>query len=176
MFKRFSRSLDRFLSQDYMVKIIQVFDNLFSKLPNLPDVIPNFFVTISPWLALLSGVVGIVAGPLMALLGLLSLVTLNPLIIISYVSSAAIMIVNTFLMFKAFKPLRARSLKGWLYLFWSELLWLINGVVESLNGEQVWWVLLLSNLIGFYLLFEMKRVMGRGTKSDQVKKNTEGEV
>ncbi|MEA2056630.1 MAG: hypothetical protein U9O78_02885 [Patescibacteria group bacterium] len=170
MFKKISNKIDHSLSQDKLIIIIKKFDEFFSKLPNLPDFLPKFFLTISPWLALASGIIGILAGPLMAILGLLSLVTLSPLIILSYISSAFIMILNTFLMFKAFKPLKKKSLQGWIYIFWSEILWLINGVIETLSGEQTWWVLLVSNLIGFYLLFEMKRIINQEETKNKPKR------
>lgn len=164
MFKKTSHNIDQLLSQDWLIKIIQVFDNLFGRLPRLPKIIPNFFVKISPWVALLNGIVGIVAGPVMTLLGLLALVTLQPLIIISYVTSAVIMIFNTFLMFKAFKPLKKRDLRGWIYLFWSNILWLIDSLIDVITGigEYNLVVLVVSNLIGLYILFEMKRVMVEG--------------
>lgn len=177
MFKKFSTKIDHYLSQNKLVTYIKNFDRLFSKLPNLPDFLPKFLLTISPWLALISGILGIIAGPIMALLGLLSLVTLKPLIILSYISSAVIMILNTFLMFKAFKPLKHKSLQGWIYIFWSEILWLINGLIETLTGEQIWWVLLISNFIGFYLLFEMKRIINQkqsNKKAEKVKDNLRG--
>jgi hypothetical protein len=176
MLKKISAKIDHLLSKDIMVTIIKKFDLVFVKLPNLPDFIPNFFLIILPWIALFSGILGIIAGPLMALLGLLSLVTLKPLIILTYVSSALIMLVNTLLMFKAFKPLKKKSLQGWIYLFWSEILWLINGLLETLTGEQIWWVLLISNLIGFYLLFEVKRIINQKNRSkpEKVKDNLRG--
>ncbi len=176
MFKKISNQIDHYLSQEELVAIIKKFDQVFSKLPNLPDFLPKFLLTISPWLALISGIVGIIAGPIMALLGLLSLVTLSPFIILSYISSALIMILNTFLMFKAFKPLKKKSLQGWLYVFWSEILWLINGAIEILGGEQQLIPLVISTLIGFYLLFEMKRIINQkgNSKRGRIKDNLRG--
>ncbi len=157
--KKLSQKIDQFFSSNKMMQVLKIFAAVFSKLPHLPTIIGNFLITLSPWLALLSGLIGLVAGPLMALLGLLSLVTLKPLIILSYVGSALIMLLNTMLMFKAFKPLKQRDLRGWVYLFWSNILWLINGLLELLTGEQTLITLLISNLISFYLLFEMKEVL-----------------
>lgn len=173
MIKKTSKKIDNYLSQDKLVNVIRKFDNVFSKFPKLPNFLPKFLVAISPWLALISGILGLVAGPLMAILSLLSLITLSPLIILSYVSSALIMILNTFLMFKAFKPLKTKSLQGWIYLFWSEMLWLVNGLIETLTGEQRFFMLLISNLIGFYLLFEMKRIMNEKNSVVEKKNSVE---
>lgn len=159
MFKKFSASIDQFIQQPAMLRLLETINKLFDKLPRLPRVIGKVLVFLAPWLALISGVLGLLAGPLASLLGLLSLITLKPMIILDYVSVSIIMIINTFLMFKAFKPLKAKDMRGWIYLFWSNILWLISGVIDTLLGKQDILPLVISNLIGFYLLFEMKKTM-----------------
>lgn len=159
MFKKFSASIDQFIQKPLALKVLESANKIFSKLPRSPKIIGKILIFLAPWMALISGVLGIVAGPLASILSLLSFVTLQPLIIIDYVSISIIMIINTFIMFKAFKPLRDKDMRGWIYLFWSNMLWLVSGIIDTLLGKQGLLSLVISNLIGFYLLFEMKKAM-----------------
>lgn len=156
---KISAKLDQFIQSNKAMKILLWFDKLFTNTPHLPMGLVNFLVAIVPWLAGLSAIIGLIAGPISAILGLLSFLTLRPIVILSYVVSALAMILNTFLMFMAFKPLKNKELRGWIYLFWSSFLWLIEGALNTVITQQSLVSLLIAYVINFYLLFEIKRGM-----------------
>ncbi len=156
---KISAKIDQLIQHPKAMKILAGFDKVFSQAPHLPMGLVNFLVAIIPWLAGLSAIIGLLAGPLSGLIGLLSFLTLRPLVILSYVVSALAMILNTFLMFKAFKPLKTKNIRGWIYLFWSSFLWLIEGMVNVVVSQQGLISLVIAYVINFYLLFEIKRGM-----------------
>ncbi len=149
--------LDR-LSDDQAMKFINQVSDPFKSLPHLPKNIMEFIVKITPYLAIFAAVVSIVGGPLEALVGALgSLVTLNPIYLITMLISSVIAIANAILFFLAFNALKNREVKGWVYIFWSQILQSIEIIVSLLDGRGS---SLISSIIGivlgFYILFEMR--------------------
>lgn len=149
---------DRLMDKDAMSFVDKIGD-VFKTLPHLPDGVVEFFVKVAPWLAIISAVLSLLAGPVIGLLGTLgSVLTLNPVLMIGTLGTAALMIINAVLMFMAFKPLQNREKKGWVLMFWAEVLGLVAsviGVVFTVNGGSVITNVIIT-LLSFYFLFEMR--------------------
>lgn len=153
--------LDKLTNPEAMKFIDQVGDP-FKTLPHLPKNITEIFVQLSPWLAILGAIFGLIGGPLVALFGTLgSVVALNPLLMIATIVSAIVIIANSILLFMAFKPLQNRETKGWIYLFWSQMLSIVNMVFSLVGGQYTSIITtIISVLIGLYVLFEMRPFFG----------------
>lgn len=137
---------------DFVAKV----EDLFKSLPHLPAGIVEFFVKIAPWLALIGAVLSLLAGPILGLLSVFSLLTLNPLIVLSVLLAAVISIVTAVMLFMAFNPLKNREYKGWLLIFWSDVLSAIMMIFDVIVNRGAGLGSIVFTLIGFYILFEMK--------------------
>lgn len=136
--------------QDFMGQV----EGWFLKLPALPKGGREAIVTITPWIALIFGILGVLVG----LAGLGILTFLSPFALIgggvsstaSSIASAALALVGSALLLAAFPGTKARKMQGWTMLFWSEVVNLIGAVVAvSLSG-------VVFSLIAFYLLYQIK--------------------
>jgi len=134
-------------------QVIESMEDFFKKFPQLPSNIREVLVKIAPWIALVFGILGVVAG--------LGAVGVSPVAVIGGVRNSAFLlisgiltIVSSVLMLMAFPKLQKRQYAGWRYLFWAEVV----SVVASLVGITAASVLgaLIGALIGFYLLFQIK--------------------
>lgn len=144
------------------MKFIDQVGEPFKNLPHLPQGIVDFFVMVAPWLALLGGVLGIIFGPLAFITGtLVSVLTLSPLLMIGIIGSTLISTIQAVLMLLAFNPLKNRETKGWVLVFWSEVL---SGVVIVFNALQGNISSIIGGVIGlaigFYIIFEMRSSYG----------------
>lgn len=137
--------------------IINTLENFFKRAPTLPASGRETIVKITPFLALIFGVLGILGS--LAGLGLLTV--FSPLAIFggaSGVSSygggflaAFVWLVASVLLLAAYPGTKARKYKGWNLLFWSECISIIGSILAGsiINA-------LIGGLIGFYLLFQIK--------------------
>lgn len=142
------------------MKFVDQVGDLFKSLPHLPTNITEFLVKIMPYLALLGGILSLLSGPVIALGGLLTLLTLNPLWFVLSLVSAILAVVTAILMFMAFKPLQDRQMKGWLYIFWTNIASAVLTIIQIIvGGASV--VGLVGMVIGFYILFEMRPFYGK---------------
>ena len=130
-------------------ELVKSLDKLFKKAPHLPANARDVLVTIAPWLALIFGILGIIAG--------VSAIGLSPMALFGGVDagmfvliSGVLTIVSSVLMLMAYPKLAKRHYSGWMLLFWSELVSVIPAVFALSVGS------VLGILIGFYLLFEIK--------------------
>lgn len=138
-------------SQDFANKI----GDIFKSVPHLPKEWVAFLVKIAPVMALIGAVLSLFAGPLMGVLGVLTLLTLNPLLVLSVFLSAILSVASAVLLFLAYKPLQARAYEGWMYLFWSEVIGAASTLVMILFGRGgIGGIVGIA--IGFYILFEMR--------------------
>lgn len=137
---------------DFVAKV----EDLFKSLPHLPAGIVEFFVKIAPWMALIGAVLSLLAGPILGLLSVFSLLTLNPLVVLSVLLAAVISIVTAVMLFMAFNPLKNREYKGWLLIFWSDVLGAIMMIFDIIANRGAGLGSIVFTLIGFYILFEMK--------------------
>ena len=132
--------------------------DVFKGLPHLPASIVEILVKIAPWLALLGGILGLIAGPLIGVLGSLgSLMTLSPYFMFVTIVTTVVTIANSVLLLMAFSPLRTKMMRGWVFLFWAEMLSAVDIVLSLLQGQTgsiVGGVIGLA--IGLYILFEIR--------------------
>jgi hypothetical protein len=146
---------EKFFAGEMSLKIIGKVDTVFIKLPHLPKKLSMIISKIFPWLVLFGGILGIIATILSSFLALLAVISLDLGLIFEMVGSLLIVILNMMFLVKAFGPLRKYNAIGWIYLFWASVLNLGNSIVNIIGGDGNILVIILSNLISFYLLFEI---------------------
>lgn len=133
--------------------------DLFSSLPHLPKNITEFLVNFAPIFALIGAVLSLIAGPILGLLSVISLISLNPFFVLSVLIAAVITLLSSVILFLAYKPLQNRQYRGWLLLWWSMVLSAIQAVLDiGLRQEGVF--SLIGIVIGFYVLYEMRPFYG----------------
>lgn len=134
--------------------IIDTVGEWFGKLPVLPKEARDVVVKITPWIALIFGILGVLGS--IAALGVVTV--FSPLAVMGGGAQAAgagivatiLGLVSSALLLAAFPGTRKFKLSGWNFLFYSEAVSLISVVLAvSLSG-------ILFSLIGFYLIFQIK--------------------
>ena len=134
-------------------QIIDSMEDFFKKAPQLPANIREVLVKIAPWIALIFGILGVVAG--------LGAVGISPVAVMGGVGnsmfllvSGVLTIVSSVLMLMAFPKLQKHQYGGWRYLLWA----MVVNVVASLLGITAASIIgaVIGALIGFYLLFQIK--------------------
>lgn len=137
--------------------IVHTFEGWFAKAPALPKDARQVIVNITPWIALIFGILGILG----AISGLGLLAGTSPLAamngaegLASYGNGALaslIWLVSSVLLLAAYPGTKAKKMGGWNLLFWSELVSVIGSFValSFISG-------IIGALIGFYLLFQIK--------------------
>lgn len=132
--------------------------DVFKNLPHLPANVIEILVKLAPWLALLGGILGLIAGPLIGILGSLgSLFTLSPYLMVMTIVSAGVTIIGSILLLMAFNPLKERAMRGWILLFWAEMLSVVDIVFSVIQGRTgTLFGGILGLVIGFYILFEIR--------------------
>lgn len=131
-----------------------ILENLFKKLPALPPNAVSALVSITPWLALIFGVIGILGA--VAAFGMLSF--LSPFAMLGGAApryglgmiSTIGWLASSVLMLMAFPGLKAGKAGGWSILFWSEVVSAIASVISISIGSMI------GVAIAFYLLFQIK--------------------
>lgn len=134
--------------------IISSVEDLFKKLPNLPKNITDVIVTITPWIALIFGILGVLGG----IAGLGILTAFSPVLVLGGSASSAGMgiisvilgLASSVLLLMAFPGTKTRKLKGWNWLFWSEAVNTVAAAIAFSVGGIVF------ALIGFYIIFQIK--------------------
>lgn len=130
-------------------------DRFFIKLPHLPKKVRLLINKVVPFLALAFGLVGLIATLITGFFLLLALMSLDVEILWSISGSFMLVLFSTLFLLKAFKPLRQGNAVGWIYLFWAQILEVINFVINSFTVESNFWLGLVSLIVSFYLLFEI---------------------
>lgn len=135
-------------------QLIGTVEEWFSKLPPLPKKWNEVIVGITPWVALVFGVLGVLVS--LAAFGILTF--LAPFAVMGYGAGAAssgiigsvLFLISSALLLLAFPGTKARKMQGWNLLFYSEVVSLISSVVAFSFGGVV------GSVIGFYILFQIK--------------------
>jgi hypothetical protein len=139
-------------------ELLKPLKDVYAKAPALPKSATDFLVAVAPWLALIFGVLAILAG-----IGGLGIFTAFSPLAYMYAGagvstlllvSAGVAIVEGVIMVLAFAPLRGRRIRGWNLLVWSEVLAIVSSVVSLRVGDVVW--ALVGAAIAFYLLFQVE--------------------
>lgn len=130
-------------------------EDWFMKLPELPKSATDVLVRITPWIALIFGILGVLGS----LAGLGILTALSPFVMMgngiggtaTSLLTAVLSLVSSALLLAAFPGTKAHKMQGWKMLFWSEAVSTISSVLLiSLTG-------VIGAFIGFYLLYQIKR-------------------
>lgn len=130
----------------------------FLQLPHLPAGIVNFLVSIAPYMAVLFGILTIVTVPFSALAMGLSLLTLNPVAALGLLVGAVINLASAVIMLMAYKPLKAKQMTGWYYMFWVQILSVAASILMAIDSGAAGIVgSIIGILIGLYVTYEMKR-------------------
>jgi hypothetical protein len=132
---------------------IDMVGEYFKKLPELPRRGREAVVVITPWLALVFGVLGVIT----ALVGLGVFTFLAPLAMIVGARGAGagfvivlLGLVSSALLLMAFPGTKSRRMNGWKLIYYSEVVGIIADIVSlSLSG-------VLFALIGFYFLYQIR--------------------
>lgn len=134
---------------------MKTMEDWFAKLPPLPANVKDILVKVMPWLALVFGILGVLAA--IAATGLMA--ALSPVMVLGGgvgvatggVIGALLAVVGSVLMLASFPGLKNMKIAGWKLAFWSQAVGVVSSVVAlNLVGA------LISALVGFYLLFQIK--------------------
>lgn len=133
--------------------VITTVGDWYEKLPNLPKDARELLVKITPWVALIFGILGVLGG--ITGLGILSAVAPVAMmgqtqVLGSGMLAALLMLISAALLLAAFPGTRNRKEQGWKFLFWSEVV----SVVAAVLGFSIGGVLF--SLIGLYLVFQIR--------------------
>lgn len=135
-------------------QLVDTMEGWYSKLPSLPKKWVETLVMITPWVALVFGILGVLA--LLAALGVLT--ALSPFMVLGAGVGATtgsligtgLALVSSVLLLMAFPGTKARKMSGWNLLFWSEMVNVLSAVAAFSIGGVV------GAAIGFYILFQIK--------------------
>lgn len=142
------------MTQNSVNQLVNTMEVQFKKLPPLPANWRDVIVNITPWLALVFGLIGVFGS--LAAVGILTF--LAPLVLLGGgvgvasggIIGAVLALVASVLMVVAFPGTRAKKISGWNLLFYSEAVSLVSSVVFFSVGGVI------GALIGFYILFQIK--------------------
>ena len=153
----------------------------FKDLPHLPESTREGLAKIWPWLALIGGILQLLAG--LALYRLANYANnLNDLVNSLYVTTAkvgpssfdktviyvgvAVLVVEAILLLMAFPKLQKRERAGWNLLFLGALINVVYSVLQIFTYDRGFGSFvggLIGSAVGFYLLYEIKAKFSKGT-------------
>ena len=130
--------------------VVAMMEDWFKKAPELPVNAKETLVKITPWIALIFGVLGLLAG--------LGAVGVSPVVVFGGVRtsmmvllSGILTIVSSAMLLMAYSKTKAHKIEGWRLLFWSAVVSLASSLVVGAIVSAIIW-----GLIEFYLLFQIK--------------------
>ena len=130
--------------------VIDMMDGWFKKAPALPANVRQTLVNIAPWIALIFGVLGIIAG--------LGVIGVSPVAMFGGVGNSTMLLVSGVLtiiasamMLMAYPKIKALQMSGWTLLFWSTAVSVVGSLVAGSVLSAVIW-----GVIEFYILFQIK--------------------
>jgi hypothetical protein len=138
--------------------LAKTLDQSYAKLPALPKGVNDFIVSISSWLALIFGILAILAGinafgalsfmsPFAAFAGVRGYVWTT-------IIATVILFVQGVIELLAFSPLKAKKIRGWNLLYYSLILSVVSSII-TLNVSSVL-SSIVGALIGYYILYQIK--------------------
>jgi len=145
----------KIFANEKIASFIGLLDRFFIKLPHLPKKIRLLISKIIPFLVLLFGIIGLVVSLVSGLFLILAIFSLDWASFFQLLYSFSLVLLDTLLLLKAFKPLRQGNAVGWIYLFWAEILEVVNFVMRVINNDANIWLGTLIITLVFYLLFEI---------------------
>ncbi len=138
-----------------MDQLEKFLEDLFTKkiTYQLPPKAKETIVKIAPWVILIVIVLSLPA--VFAIFGLSSFVSSFGGFSSRYYIGVVVLIIQVVLMIMAFSPLQKREIKGWNYIYYSDLVSVVYALFSSYTlGSFVW--SLLGSAIGLYILFQVK--------------------
>jgi uncharacterized BrkB/YihY/UPF0761 family membrane protein len=130
---------------------------VFAKFPHLTTPVRQTLVNIAPWLALISGLIGLLAifsgGMLMSVLTLRFFG--SGIIQLPFVISMIVGLLASALDLLAYTPLAAHKKLGWDYIFTGTVLMALAMIIDLVMGSGSLGGLI-GQLIGVWLLFEVR--------------------
>ncbi|MBI4037991.1 hypothetical protein HY382_03030 [Candidatus Curtissbacteria bacterium] len=133
--------------------IIKSLEDIFKKLPPLPANAVATLFKITPWLAIIFGILGLIGA--LAAFGIFTVFA--PFAIVGRYSNYGLGLISTIglavsslMMIVAFPSLKAGKMAGWNLLFWSEIISIGSSLLSISVGT------ILGAVIGLYILFQIK--------------------
>ncbi len=135
----------------------------FKDLPHLPQGLVEFFVKIAPWgvglgafFSLTGAITNFRFGLGMSPMGRVMRYYAGGISPIYFILNGLLQLALAIIAFKAFGLLKDRKIEGWIYIFWSNAIAVLESILGFLFLGGSGMSLLVGALIGYYLLFEMK--------------------
>jgi hypothetical protein len=133
----------------------------FKNLPHLPKGVVDFLVSVSPWLAVVGGALSALSGLQLLSSGMgmrsswwMELAGVSPTY---FLVTGIIQLLSAAVLLLAFKPLQMKQKAGWVLMFWSMALSVVQMLAGVALGYGVSVVgMVLGLAIGLYLLFELR--------------------
>lgn len=151
----FKGIFQRVFANQKVAYLITKIDKFFFKLPHLPMKMRLFVNKIVPYVALIFGIIGAVLTLLAGFFLLVNLIAWDIPSFLSSVLSFSLVLLSTLLYLKAFKLLKNSSAIGWIYLFWTQVLEIVNLIMRISNHETYAIINFVLLMLSFYLLFEI---------------------
>jgi len=130
--------------------IIAMLEDWFKKAPELPANAKATLVKVTPWIALIFGILGIVGG--------LGVIGVSPVVVFGGIRNSMMVMVSGILtivassmLLMAYPKTKALHIQGWKLLFWSSVVSLVSSLLVGAIVSAIIW-----GLIEFYLLFQIK--------------------
>jgi len=143
---------------NYLNDLAKLLDKYYLKLPAFPKDIKDFIVSISPWLALIFGIIAILSG--ISFFGGFSILSsvafyagVRGYVFVGYLSTA-ILLIQGIIELLAFSPLKARVVRGWNLLYYSLILSVVSSIITLNVGSLLGSII--GALIGYYFLYQIK--------------------
>lgn len=138
------------MAESKNIDVIGMMEGWFKKAPALPTNIQDTLVKITPWVALIFGILGILAG--------LGAVGVSPVAMFGGVRNSMMVLVSgvltiasSALLLMAYPKTKALKMQGWTFLFWSTVVSLVSSLLVGAIVSAIIW-----GLVEFYLLFQIK--------------------
>jgi len=143
---------------EYVNQLAKSLDKYYVKIPAFPKGLKDFIAQITPWLALIGGILTIllainfstnlsVVSQFAAIAGVTGYATTGIFTII-------IMLAQGIIGLLAFSPLKSNKIKGWNLLYYILILSVINSVVALSLASIL--SSIVGALIGYYFLYQIK--------------------
>jgi hypothetical protein len=143
---------------NYLNDLAKTLDKSYAKLPALPKGAKDFIAQVSPWLALIFGILAILAG--ISAFNTLSYVSSLAVIAgvrgfaFTAILSMIILIIEGVIELMAYSPLKAGKVKGWNLLYYGLILSLVSSIVTLSVSSII--SSLIGAAIGYYFLYQIK--------------------
>lgn len=134
-----------------------------------------FINKIVPYIALVFGIIGTVLTLLAGFFLIVNLIAWDIPSLLSSILSFFLILLSTLLYLKAFKLLKNNNAIGWIYLFWTQVLEIINLIMRISNREAYAVINFVLLMLSFYLLFEIgqfyvyKKSANQEVKAEQIR-------